>query len=67
MIKAKKTNHPLFVIMIFTLIPIFLGLILDNGVNANNKTSKEFNIVKKPQDSKWRAPKEFERMKKDLI
>ena len=53
--------------MIFTLITIFLGLILDNGVNANNKTSKEFNIVKKPQDSKWRAPKEFERMKKDLM
>lgn len=66
MIKAKK-NHPLFVIMIFTPIPIFLGLILDNGVNANNKTSKEFTIVKKPQDNKWRAPKEFERMKKDLM
>lgn len=67
MIKAKKTNRPMFVIMILSPIPIFFDLISYNCVNVNNKTSKEFTILKKPQDNKWRAPKKFDKMNQDLI
>ncbi len=66
MIKVKKTNCPFFVIMILSPIPFFSGLILVNGVNTNNKSSKGFTIVNNPQDNKWRATKDFKEWKKIL-
>jgi len=67
MIKAKKNNSSIVCNNDSNSHSNFFGLILDNGVNTNNKYYKEFTIVNKPQDNKWRPLNEFNKMKKDLM